>query len=254
MSEGKKKVAIYIRVSSQEQKTEGLSLASQLKKLSSYCEFNKWEIVKSYRDEGVSGGFIKKRKGFKSLLDDSKLGLFSTVLITKFDRAFRNTKEALETLDYFKERGIDFVSISEDIDTTTAIGKLFFTIISAFSQFEREITRDRGRDIWRDKFEKGMFPVRPPFGYKAIKRDKKVIGFKINPKESETVRECFNLTNSGYSYREIGKRLKLKPQQYYNIIKNRAYCGYVTFEGHEKKGTHEPIISEEIYNAVNSKR
>lgn len=246
-----KRVAIYIRVSSNEQKKEGLSLASQLKKLYEYAKFKGWAIVKEYKDEGISGGFIKKRKGFKSLLEDSKKGVFSALLVTKIDRAFRNTKEALITLDELNERDIDFVSVSEDIDTTSPMGKLFFTMISAFSQFEREVTKERGRNIWMDKFEKGMFPIRPPFGYKAKKRSGKVILFEINPKEAQIVKKCFLNANGGIDYKVTCIDLKLHPQQYYNIIRNPAYAGFVQFEGKINKGLHKPIISEEIFKKLN---
>lgn len=249
----KKRVGIYVRVSSDEQKKEGLSIDAQINKAQAYCDFKGWKIYRIYKDEGVSASSIKGRKDFIELINDSKKNKFSAVLITKFDRAFRNTKEALNTFDEFKERGIDFVSIMEDIDTTTSMGKFFFIVISALAELEKSLVNDRVREVRLNKFNHGFFPARTPVGYKTVKKDGKVFGFKINDKESEIVKQCFLMTLNNIDYKEICKKLKIYPQQYYNIIKNKAYCGYVQFEGQEKKGIHEPIVSEEIYIQVRNK-
>lgn len=249
----KKRVAIYLRVSTDEQAKHGISLDSQLKKTQDYCEFKDWEIFKVYRDEGISGGSTKKRKAFQQMIKDSKEKKFSAILVTKIDRAFRNVIDALLTLENLRDNGTDFVSISEDIDTTTPMGKAMFTIISVFAQLEREMNTGRVRDVRTLRFEQGMFPARSPYGYRPIVRDKKVVGFKIYPKEAEVVSGCFKMASEGKDYKEICSTYGLKPQQYYNILRNKAYCGYVVFEGKERKGIHEPIISEELFNKVNSK-
>lgn len=248
-----KMVAVYIRVSGDDQKKEGLSLDAQKRKMEDYCQFKGWTIFKIYRDEGISGGSIKKRKQFKKMLDDSKYNNFSIILITKFDRAFRNTKEALITLDELKERKVDFVSIAEEIDTTTAMGNFFFVIISALAELERMLTRDRVSDVRMDKFNRCLFPAKAPFGYKSIVRDGKILKFIQHPKQAEIVKGCFLMASEGASYKDVCKKYKLKPQQYYNIIKNRVYCGYVCFQGEEKVGVHEKIISEELWRKVNEK-
>jgi len=159
--------------------------------------------------------------------------------------------------------GTDFVSIAEDIDTTTPMGKAMFTIISVFAQLERELNMGRVRDVRQHRFEQGMFPARSHFGYKTIIKDKKVVGFSIDKKKAEIVSDCFLMASNGASYKEVCKKYKgkilqyrkgkkymadLKPQQFYNITKNKVYCGYVLFEGNYVKGSHPPIISEELYN------
>ena len=245
-----KKVALYIRVSSEEQKKEGLSLDAQKNKLISYCNLKEWSVYKIYLDEGISAGSIKKRPQFKQILSDSKKKLFSTIVITKFDRAFRNTADAVNTFNDLKNIGIDFVSISEDIDTTTATGHFFFIIISALAELERKMTSERNKAIMEDKFNKGMFLSRSHYGYKPLKKEGKIVGFKIHQKEAEVVLDCFKSSENGESYLTICKRNKIKPQQYYNIIKNKVYCGYITFEGIEKRGLHKPIISEELFNKL----
>ena len=250
--ENKKMVALYLRVSSEEQKKEGLSLDAQKNKLEQYCDFKGWLVNKIYKDEGISASSIKKRKSFQEMLMDSKKKQFSAILITKFDRAFRNVKEALITLDELKELGVDFVSISEDIDTTTAMGKFFFVIISAFAELERQMTSDRNQAIMHDKFEKGFFIGKVPFGYKATyknpKEKKGIIGIKVNDKESEIVKDIFLMTSQNKSYKEICEKYKLKPQSYYNLIRNPFYIGLIKFKKEIKVGVHVPIIEKELFD------
>ena len=250
----KNKVALYLRVSSDEQKKEGLSVEAQERKLRSYCGYKEWEIYKTYKDEGISAKSIKGRKSFIELLKDAKEKKFSAILITKLDRAFRNVKEALITLEELKKEEIDFISISEDFDTTTAMGKFFFLITSGFAELERNMTSDRVKDILRDKFERGIVVGKIPFGYDPIYKDKKrkvgIIGLKIKETDAEIIRDIFNLTLHGKNYREICQKYNLKPQSYYNIIKNPIYAGFVEFGNIRKKGNHTPIISEEVFNKV----
>lgn len=256
--EDKKRVAIYVRVSSNEQKREGLSIDAQKRKLTNYAESKGWEIYNIYIDDGVSAKIpIKKRPQGKQMFDDIKNKKFSIILIIKLDRAFRNTVDAILTSDEFRLANIDFISLSENIDTTSAMGKFFFTLMSALAQLERELTADRNKDISLDKFTRGIYPHKIPFGYKAVyknKKDKKgVIGIVVDNKKSLIVKDIFQMTLDGISYREICKKYKLKPQVYYNIIKNKVYLGIISFDGIEKKGKHHPLISEELFEKINKK-
>jgi len=246
-----KNVALYLRVSTEEQAKHGTSLDAQLKKLQDYCEFKGWDIFKVYRDEGISGGSIKKRLAFVEMIKDSEDGKVSAILVTKIDRAFRNVIDALTTLEKLRIQGTDFVSISEDIDTTTSIGKAMFIIVSVFAQLEREMNSERVREVRSLRFEQGMFPARSPFGYKPIRKDGKVIRFDVHPKESKVVSDAFLMASQGATYKDVCSKHKIAPQSYYNILKNRVYLGYVLFEGEEKAGNHEPIISEELWRKVN---
>ena len=217
-----KKVALYIRVSSDEQKRDGISIEAQLKKLQDYCQFKGWTVFKIYKDEGVSGGTIHKRKQFRQLLEDSESGSFSTILITKFDRAFRNTKEALITFEKLESIGIDFVSVNEQIDTTTPMGKFFFIIISALAELEKNLTKQRVDSVKEYKFSKGLFPGKIPFGYKALYKNFKdrqeMVGVDISPKEAEIVLDCFKMASEGISIGKICSKYNYGYQSIKNIL------------------------------------
>jgi DNA invertase Pin-like site-specific DNA recombinase len=131
-----KKVAIYTRVSTDEQKT-GL----QLMDLKEYVQRRRYEIFHFYED--IVSGAAKERKALDQLMDDAKKRKFDIVLVWKFDRFARSLKMLVDGLALFQELGIDFISYKENIDTTTSMGKLIFNINSAYAEFERDIIRDR---------------------------------------------------------------------------------------------------------------
>jgi len=131
-----KKVAIYIRVSTEEQNT-----AMQLSELTEYAEKREYEIFKIYEDK-VSG-MTKSRVALDEMLIEAKKRKFDIVLVWKFDRFARSLKMLVDSLALFQELGIDFISFKESIDTTTSMGRLLFHINSAYAEFEREIIRER---------------------------------------------------------------------------------------------------------------
>jgi DNA invertase Pin-like site-specific DNA recombinase len=131
-----KKVAIYTRVSTDEQKTD-----LQLMDLKEYVQRRRYEIFNFYED--IVSGAAKERKALDQLMDDAKKRKFDIVLVWKFDRFARSLKMLVDGLALFQELGIDFISYKENIDTTTSMGKLIFNINSAYAEFERDIIRDR---------------------------------------------------------------------------------------------------------------
>jgi len=142
-----KKVALYVRVSTQEQKTD-----LQLMDLKEYVQKRGYEIFNIYED--VVSGATKERKALDQLMDDAKKRKFDIVLVWKFDRFARSLKMLVDSLALFQELGIDFISFKENIDTTTSMGKLIFNVNSAYAEFEREIIRDRVRAGVKAKREK----------------------------------------------------------------------------------------------------
>jgi DNA invertase Pin-like site-specific DNA recombinase len=142
-----KKVAIYTRVSTDEQKTD-----MQLMDLKEYVNRRCYDIFNLYED--IISGATKERKALDQLIDDAKKRKFDIVLVWKFDRFARSLKMLVDGLALFQELGIDFISYKENIDTTTSMGKLIFNINSAYAEFERDIIRDRVRAGVKAKREK----------------------------------------------------------------------------------------------------
>src|SRR6266699_1987915 len=130
------KVAVYTRVSTEEQKTD-----LQLMDLREYVKRRDYKIFNFYED--IVSGAAKERKALDQLFQDANKRKFDIVLVWKFDRFARSLKMLVDSLALFQELGIDFISYKENIDTTTSMGRLIFHINSAYAEFEREIIKDR---------------------------------------------------------------------------------------------------------------
>ena len=131
-----KKVALYTRVSTDEQKTD-----LQLMDLQEYVQKRGYDIFNTYED--IISGTTKERKALDQLFTDANKRKFDIVLVWKFDRFARSLKMLVDSLAIFQELGIDFISYKENIDTTTSMGRLIFHINSAYAEFERDIIKDR---------------------------------------------------------------------------------------------------------------
>lgn len=250
-----RKVAIYVRVSTTNQAEEGYSIDGQIDSLEKYCEAMGWDVYNKYIDAGFSGGSLK-RPEMANLINDVKKGLFDTVLVYKLDRLSRNVRDTLYLIkDVFNTNKIDFVSIQENIDTSSAMGTLFLTLLSAIAEFEREQIKERMQlgKLGRAKSGKSMQWAKTSYGYDYIKETGTL---SVNPYQALIVRKMFEWYLSGMSITKLRDALN---EQYGQdkewsyrtvrvILSNPVYCGYNQFKGQIFPGTHEPIISEEDFN------
>ena len=131
------KAALYLRVSTQEQTTLNQEL-----ELKNYCEREGIESYKIYKDEGISGAKTS-RPQLDLMLQDMRNRLFDCVIVWKFDRLGRSTAHLLQVLEELKNKGVRLIATSQNIDTSTAMGKFFFLILSGFAEMEREMIRER---------------------------------------------------------------------------------------------------------------
>jgi DNA invertase Pin-like site-specific DNA recombinase len=160
------KAIAYVRVSTQGQVDEGVSLAAQEAKLRAWAELNNAESVRVFRDEGISGGRADNRPGLQAALAAVEAG--DALVVYSLSRLSRSTRHLLTLADDLRERRVNLVSLSEKIDTTSATGELVFTLLAALAQFERSLARERTRAALaykRTKHEKTGGDV--PFGYSS---------------------------------------------------------------------------------------
>jgi site-specific DNA recombinase len=130
------KVAIYCRVSTEEQDADKQEDACK-----EYCNKVGYEIYKVYKD--VISGSVTSRPEFNILIEDMRHYKFDCVMVTKLDRLGRSLQHLLTLFEEFKGKGVNFIAITQNIDTTTAAGKLQMQIMGAFAEFERNIIRER---------------------------------------------------------------------------------------------------------------
>jgi DNA invertase Pin-like site-specific DNA recombinase len=134
-----KRAALYMRVST---KGHGQTTETQALALREYAERRGFSIVDEYRDEGISGS-KDRRPALDRLMADARKRRFDAVLVARFDRFARSTKHLVLALEEFSSLGIDFISLNESVDTSTPMGKMVFTVISAVAELERSIIRER---------------------------------------------------------------------------------------------------------------
>lgn len=134
------KTAIYARVSTEEQ-----DATKQEKSCIEYCKRNNIEIYDIYKDEGISG-MKTSRPAFDRLLKDMRLYKFDTIMVTKLDRIGRSLQHLLSLFDEFRKKGVHFLSITQNIDTSSSMGKFQLQVMGAFAEFERNIISERTKE------------------------------------------------------------------------------------------------------------
>jgi site-specific DNA recombinase len=253
------RVAIYIRVSTQEQAEEGYSIPMQTERLKKYCEAKGWVAVNVYADPGYSGSNIT-RPALSKMLSDILSGNIDLVLVYKLDRLSRSQKDTLYLIeDVFLKNSVDFVSMNENFDTSTPFGRAMIGILSVFAQLEREQIKERMAmgHIGRAKDGYWHGGSGAPIGYDFI--DGELV---INEYEAMQVREIFDLFLQGNTIHGITGIMRSKYSNKYSgwnnhatvgqIIRNNLYIGKIKYKGQEYQGRHKPIVSEEIF--INAQR
>jgi DNA invertase Pin-like site-specific DNA recombinase len=152
-----KKAAIYCRVSTL---NHGQSVDMQLLDLRKLAEQRGFEVTREYCDTGQSGS-KSSRPALDAMLADAKRGKFRVLLVWKLDRLGRSTSHLIQLLEEFKTWGVELISFSEGLDFSTTSGKLFYTVVSAFAEFERDTIRERVRAGLRNALAKGKTLGRP---------------------------------------------------------------------------------------------
>jgi len=238
----KPKVAIYSRVSTEEQAKEGLSVEAQIDKCKSFCDAREWEIFNIYKDAGFSAGSLN-RPALELLLRDAEEKKFDIILVYKIDRFSRKLKDLITILEDLKTKNINFTSVTEQIDTTSAMGEAFFQIIGVFAQLERGMVKERVQLSFDRKIKLGEVLYRAPFGY--IYQNKKLVK---HPENAEKVKEIFEMWNAGINYKEICQKFSIPSSTLYQIVRNPTYIGKIRYKGNLYPGKHPALIDEEIFN------
>jgi site-specific DNA recombinase len=162
------KVAAYIRVSTEEQVKEGYSISAQKHRLEAYAISQGWEVVQFYVDEGISAKDLN-RPELQRMIKNLEEGVFDCVLVYRLDRLTRSVLDLYKLLNIFEKHNIKFKSATEVYDTTTAMGRMFITIVAALAQWERENLGERVRMGMQEKARGGKWVINvPPFGYERV--------------------------------------------------------------------------------------
>jgi site-specific DNA recombinase len=193
----------YIRVSTDEQAREGISLESQKVKIAAYCTLNDLGLTEIIEDAGRSGKDLN-REGIQCLIGEIKARRADAIVVYKLDRLSRRVRDTLSLLELIEKKSVAFHSITERIDTKSAMGKFFLNIMASMNQWERDTISERTRDALSVKIARHERVGSVRYGY-TLGNDKKTLIEK--PEEQEAIRLIKNLQGKGYSLRTICKEL-----------------------------------------------
>ncbi len=271
----RRRCAIYTRKSTEEGLDQAFnSLDAQREACEAFIVSQRhegWQLVrKAYDDGGFSGGSMD-RPALQALMQDVSAGLVDVIVVYKIDRLTRSLADFAKMVEVFDAKGVSFVSITQQFNTTTSMGRLTLNVLLSFAQFEREVTAERIRDKIAASRKKGMWMGGPPpLGYDV--KDKKLV---VNEAEAQTVRRLFeaylNLCstkalaawarsetittkirnrNDG-SIRSGGR--SFSRGNLHALLNYRAYIGEVTHKGNVYPGEQVGIVPRELWDAVQAK-
>lgn len=242
-----KKIAIYTRVSTDEQARSGLSLDAQLERLRSYCLARDWEIVGEYVDPGFSGRNIRRPQYTKMFEDIKK---WDGILVMKMDRIHRNRLNFIGMMEDLGKKDKQFISMNESLDTSTAMGRFVMGIIQDIAQLESEQIGERVAIAMVQKAKKAekFIGHRTAFGYTWNKDNE---SFIPDPKKLEIVKQAFQMYLDGFSMREIGVKLNKSNTTIRYYLHNCFYTGYERYMHYFRKVEGlDPVVSVEDFNKV----
>ena len=279
----RKIIAIYCRVSTDEQAEFGYSIDEQKRLLEEWCKANDYIIYKCYSDRGISGKNIKDRPALKELLSDAKAGKFDMVISWKINRVSRKLEDVLKIVNLLEKNNITFKSYSEPFETDTPAGRMQFQMMALIGEFERGTIAQNVKMGMIAKAKSGNWCGGRVLGYDLVpnnspeeeKKGKNKL--KINEKEAEIVRFIFNEYSKGKGYKAITNQInklgyKTKKGNDFSvgsirdILTNPVYIGEIRYNVRQNwsekrrrninpnpirvKGKHEAIIDRELWDKV----
>ncbi|EOU1649763.1 TPA: recombinase family protein [Clostridium perfringens] len=279
----RKIIAIYCRVSTDEQAEFGYSIDEQKRLLEEWCKANDYIIYKCYSDRGISGKNIKDRPALKELLSDAKEGKFDMVISWKINRVSRKLEDVLKIVNLLEKNNITFKSYSEPFETDTPAGRMQFQMMALIGEFERGTIAQNVKMGMIAKAKSGNWCGGRVLGYDLVpnnspeeeKKGKNKL--EINEKEAEIVRFIFNEYSKGKGYKAITNKMnklgyKTKKGNNFSvgsirdILTNPVYIGEIRYNVRQNwsekrrrninpnpirvKGKHEAIIDRELWDKV----
>src|ERR1700754_2806183 len=266
--------AIYTRVSTDQGLDQDFnSLDAQYEASQAYIRSQAhagWTLLRGKYDDGGFSGADTDRPALQQLLMDIQGGKIDVIVVYKVDRLTRSLADFAKLVELFDRHGVSFVSVTQQFNTTTSMGRLTLNVLLSFAQFEREVTSERIRDKISASKRKGLWVGgMAPLGYNT--KDRKIT---VNDAEAERVRTIFrsylklgSLNQLMADLRKRGITSKLRtlktgesvggipftrgPLGY--LLRNRFYIGEVIFKGEVLKGEQPPIIDRALFDAVQAK-
>jgi len=258
-----KRCAVYCRVSSDERLEQSFNSIDAQKEaghafIKSQAHAGWIAVADDYDDGGFSGGNMD-RPALRRLMADIQMGKVDIVVVYKIDRLSRSLADFARMVDVFERHRISFSAVTQQINSATSLGRLMLNVLLSFAQFEREVTGERIRDKIAASKAKGLWMGGPlPLGYDVDNRQ-----LVINEFEAKLVRRIFDdfvrlrsatLMIKAFSAQGVltkGGRPFTK-QAIYKMLHNRMYLGEIVHKGQSFPGQHQPIVTQDQWDAVHA--
>ena len=248
------RAALYTRVSTEEQASEGFSLDAQLNKLKGYCKLQGWEIAGVYCEEGQSGRNTQ-RPQYQKMMSESDS--WDVILVYKLDRIHRNSVNFANMIEELSRMGKEFCSVQDNFDTGTAMGCFVRDVTERIAQLESEQTGERVKQAMDIKKAMGGIVSRLPFGYSKRKDSS-----AVNEEQAYTIRAIYRMYDRGFSVDDIVKYLdkgevpttsgqRWSRSTIWYILKNPIYAGYTNVGGVYIQANVPAIIEKELFERIN---
>lgn len=256
------RVAMYVRVSTEEQGDHGYSIAAQKERCSKFIESQGWEIAKIYADPGYSAKNLK-RPAMTDLMRDIELDVFDVIVVYKLDRLVRSVLDLHQLLKLFEKNSVKFKSVTEVFDTTTAMGKFFITMVGAMAEWERNSISERVSMGMEQLAREGKWKG-GTIGYGHDKIGGEMV---IVEEEAQVIRNIFDwYIKEGLSDRTIAHRLNdmgIRTRQgalwtegkIRRTMKSKKNLGILEYgvrvnkdKAFDVEGVFDPIISRETFD------
>ena len=271
MPEQRTRCAIYTRKSSEEGLEQSFnSLDAQREACEAFITSQKhegWSVLPAHYDDGGISGGTMERRALQRLLADIANGKVDVVVVYKVDRLTRSLADFAKIVEAFDAKGVSFVSVTQQFNTTTSMGRLTLNVLLSFAQFEREVAGERIRDKIAASKKKGMWMGgAEPLGYDV--KDKALV---VNDAEAKTIRHIFTRYAELGSVHLLKSELdrdgyvsKMRVNKYgrssggnpfsrgalYLLLQNQLYRGKVPHKGEVHEGLHDAVIDEELWDRV----
>ena len=256
MVEEKKKCGLYMRVSTEDQAREGFSLPEQKERLEAFCKFKGYEIIDYYKDAGISAKTGNYRPEFERLKEDIKSKKINTIVSLKLDRITRSIYDWENLITFLDENDAYLDCANDEINTTTANGKMISRLLMSVSQNEIERTSERTKIGLAGAIKQGHIPHVAPLGYK---HENKTLVIDYSTKD--VVVRIFELYSEGYSYQKISnlfneekvlEKDNWRDSTIQTILENEIYKGDFVHGKRTKNPTYyknvvEPIVPKELW-------
>ena len=234
----------YCRVSTEEQAAEGFSIEGQADRLRAYSVARDLGDVTVVSDPGLSGKDMN-RPGLQQVLAAVEAGHVTHLLVWRLDRLSRNLGDLILLADLFGSNDVALHSISENLDLSSASGRMFYNILGTFAQFFREQLSENVRMGNDRAVREGKWINRPKTGYDMVD------GGLVPNDDAPLIREVFRLRAEGKSFREIEAQTGITYSTVRSILLSRIYVGEVLHNQSWSPGLHEPLVSESEWQAAN---